>query len=69
MCFSLLKKFEADNVVDRDLALSEELLTTRYKDKLESSYKVTPFFLTLFFLCYVYFFLLFLLISQWCAAV
>ncbi|XP_042415879.1 FACT complex subunit SSRP1-like isoform X1 [Zingiber officinale] len=32
-------QFEADNVVDRDLALSEELLTTRYKDKLESSYK------------------------------
>ncbi|WOL08146.1 FACT complex subunit SSRP1 [Canna indica] len=32
-------QFETEFVVERDLALSEELLTTRYKDRLEPSYK------------------------------
>lgn len=35
-----LFQFDTDNVVQSDLSLSEDLLHTKYKDKLEPSYKV-----------------------------
>jgi len=33
-------QFETEAVVERDLALSKELLVDKYKDRLEESYKV-----------------------------
>ena len=32
-------QFETDYVVDSTLSMSEDLLTTKYKDKLEPTYK------------------------------
>jgi len=42
ICFSIfcLVQFETDFVVERHLAISDELLTTKYKDRLSASYKV-----------------------------
>lgn len=39
-CLLHLLQFETDYVVQSELSLSEELLNTKYKDKLEPSYKV-----------------------------
>ena len=33
-------KFETDDAIESNLALSKQLLATKYKDRLESSYKV-----------------------------
>lgn len=38
-CISLMQ-FETDYVVDSSLSISEDLLSTKYKDKLEPTYKV-----------------------------
>lgn len=39
-CLPYLLQFETDYVVQSELSLSEEVLNTKYKDKLEPSYKV-----------------------------
>lgn len=38
-------QFETDYVVQSELAIGEDLLNTKYKDKLEPSYKVINLFL------------------------
>jgi len=40
---SLSYQFETDNVVDLSLALSEDLLNTKYKERLLTGYKVVVF--------------------------
>ena len=37
---SLYEQFETETVVERELTLSEEVLAEKYKDRLESSYRV-----------------------------
>jgi structure-specific recognition protein 1 len=36
----LYEQFETETVVERELTLSEEVLAEKYKDRLESSYRV-----------------------------
>lgn len=48
----ILAQFETDFVVHSDLTMSEDLLNTKYKEKLEPSYKVIYFiclFVSVFF--------------------
>lgn len=40
MISSLCEQFETETVVERELTLSEEVLAEKYKDRLESSYRV-----------------------------
>lgn len=45
-CFPLFsKQFETEAVVERNLALTKEVLAEKYKDRLEESYKVKYFLL------------------------
>jgi len=37
---SFYEQFETETVVERELTLSEEVLAEKYKDRLESSYRV-----------------------------
>ena len=52
----ILAQFETDYVVHSDLTMSEDLLNTKYKDKLEPSYKVIDFisFFLSVFLCFYF---------------
>ncbi|KAF8724931.1 hypothetical protein HU200_020647 [Digitaria exilis] len=62
---SLIEQFETETVVERELALSEEVLAEKYKDRLESSYRVIiyslsitlhrPMFMSNFLEFYIYF--------------
>ena len=57
MLIFILAQFETDYVVDSTLSMNDDLLNTKYKDKLDPSYKVSyNNFICLF---YVFFFSVF----------
>lgn len=44
---AFFEQFETESKVNSELTISEDLLNTKYKDKLESSYKVIQHILLL----------------------
>lgn len=41
VCFRQCSQFETDTVIESTLSMGEELLATKYKDKLQTTYKVS----------------------------